>query len=282
MLIMSNMKKKYTVSSFANKVMARIEFFFARPKLNLFKTLYLNLRCLPLLQALRFPVHVYGALKIYSLEGAIEIEGPIRCGMIKIGLPGVSPGTSTLRKYLKLDGKIIFKGDINFFNGCSICVAPGAVLSFGRETWIGDKAIIHCTKRIELGDCFHSATGLYMIDTNGHYILDIENKSIGSIAGNIFIGEYVWLGNNVSVSKSTILPAHTIVANRSLVNRDYTKSVPEYSIIAGSPAKLVKTGFTRIYNPHNEKMLNEWFDVNGENSVFHCEANNIKEFCYGV
>jgi len=52
----------------------------------------------------------------------------------------------------------------------------------------------------------------------------------------------------------------TIVASHSLVIKDMN-AIPEYSIIAGNPAKMVASGRERIYNPVLEKEINKYFST---------------------
>jgi acetyltransferase-like isoleucine patch superfamily enzyme len=46
--------------------------------------------------------------------------------------------------------------------------------------------------------------------------------------------------------KGTITPNNTIIASNSLLNKNYIET-PPYSVLAGTPAKLVKSGVKRIF-----------------------------------
>lgn len=263
-----------------NKLFTKLENMLSFPKFNLFKTLYINFRCLPFSQAKKLPIFVYGPLKIYSLKGEIKITGTLKKGMIRIGAPFVTPGFSQLKNSLLLHGRLIFNGNFTLCNGSTLNIGPHAKIYCGNNIIIGNNANITSTRCIELGEGTRISTGAYIIDTNGHYILDTNTNEINSITQKISIGKYCWLGNNVSVSKGTQLSDYTIVANRSLLNRNYTKDVPVYSIIAGIPAKLIKTGFRRIYNYNQEKLLNDWFDKHGDDIPFPYDGKDMDSFCY--
>ena len=53
----------------------------------------------------------------------------------------------------------------------------------------------------------------------------------------IVIGEGCWIGANVVITSGTHVGKYSIIAAGSVV----TKDVPDYSMAAGNPAKLVKT-----------------------------------------
>lgn len=53
----------------------------------------------------------------------------------------------------------------------------------------------------------------------------------------ITIGEYSWIGQNVTICSGVEIGKKSIVGAGSVV----TKSVPPYSMVAGNPAKIIKT-----------------------------------------
>ena len=63
---------------------------------------------------------------------------------------------------------------------------------------------------------------------------------IVGVNNTIEIQNHVWLGYNVNINKGVIIEENSVVAGHSLV----TKSAPSNSIVAGLPAKVVKTGIT--------------------------------------
>jgi acetyltransferase-like isoleucine patch superfamily enzyme len=59
--------------------------------------------------------------------------------------------------------------------------------------------------------------------------------------GPITIGEGSWIGRNCLVYAS--IGKHSVVAANSFVNKD----VPDYCVVAGNPAKIIKR-----YNPETK------------------------------
>jgi len=85
---------------------------------------------------------------------------------------------------------------------------------------------------IEIGKNFLFAPGVKIISANHN---QVEGGHIE--VSPIKIGNDVWLGTNVIILPSVSIGDNCIVAAGAVV----TKSFPENSIIAGNPAKLLKT-----------------------------------------
>jgi len=57
--------------------------------------------------------------------------------------------------------------------------------------------------------------------------------------GNVFIGNDVWIGNDVLILSGVTIGDGAVVGAGSVV----TKNVPAYSIVAGNPARLIRSRF---------------------------------------
>lgn len=95
------------------------------------------------------------------------------------------------------------------------------------------------TKIIIGKDCMFSK-GVRVTTTDSHSIMSVESGQRINTAKDIEIQNHVWLGYNVNINKGVIIEENSVVAGHSVV----TKSVPSNSIVAGLPAKVVKTGIT--------------------------------------
>lgn len=268
---------KYTPRQFINKVFGRVERLFTAPRLRIFKTAYVNFRSLPFSQAIHFPIYVYGKLKIYSLNGSMEIKGPIKRGMIKIGYPKHGAILEARRTYIRNQGRVVFNGIANIVNGVSLNIIGGE-LNLGKDMMFGEKVRIVCSHYIEIGEGARIAHESQIIDTNFHYILNIENGETTYPKGKIKIGKWSWVGNRTTIQKGTVLPDYTIVASNSLLNKDYS-DVPPCSLLAGMPAKFIKTGLRRVFNIKNERMLHAFFEKNGYDVKYRYLGDDIDEFC---
>ena len=97
----------------------------------------------------------------------------------------------------------------------------------------------------------------------------------------IVIGENNWIGAWCTVKKGAQLPKGTIVAGPySMVGKNYVELIPEYSMIAGSPAKLVVGGVQRIKDLKTEEILRKHFLLRDEPFVFPA-GDDMDIFCTG-
>jgi acetyltransferase-like isoleucine patch superfamily enzyme len=66
---------------------------------------------------------------------------------------------------------------------------------------------------------------------------EIMQRIFPVLKGAVTIGEHTWLGANVVIMPNVTLGNYCVVAANSFVN----KSFPDYSVIGGTPAKLIRT-----------------------------------------
>lgn len=79
-----------------------------------------------------------------------------------------------------------------------------------------------------------------------YYMKDLLSNKILEKDTLINIGSFNWIGNRCSIMKGTITPNNVIIASNSLCNKDYSLT-PEFSVLAGSPAKVVKNNIKRLF-----------------------------------
>lgn len=252
-----------------NRLFSRLEFLLAKKRLRLFKTIYVNFRSLPLYQALKLPIHVYGNVRLLNLRGSITIHSKIKHGMIHIGHPHNGAAIDTESLYLQNGGSIHFYGEAHIFNGASINVFNSGKLVIGDKVIIAEKVRIACVNQIIIGKGSRIAHETQIMDSNFHYITSIDSREVPNCNGLITLGEWCWVGNRSSIQKGTIIPDYTIVASNSITNKDFS-NVPSYSIIGGIPAKVLKTGVRRIFDPVLESKIRKHY-INHSTMYKHIE-----------
>lgn len=112
-----------------------------------------------------------------------------------------------------------YQGHIVIGDQCLLC--PGVRIDSASEVRIGNNCMI--------------AAGAYLTDADWHDIYD-RTRPVGNTQP-IQIGENVWIGDGATVCKGVSIGKNSIIGASSVVVQD----IPENSIAAGNPAKVVKT-----------------------------------------
>jgi len=112
-------------------------------------------------------------------------------------------------------------------------------ISIGNYSKILDYAFFDGIGEIEIGECTIIAPYCTIITSNHNYdetkinLLPFDNTLIMK---KVSIGNYCWIGRNVMIMAGVKIGDGVIVAAGSVV----TKSVDEFCIIGGNPAKIIK------------------------------------------
>ena len=110
----------------------------------------------------------------------------------------------------------------------------------GKNTTIAGFTHLACIEgtKIAVGeDCMFSKDITFRTG-DSHSIIDKDGLRINPSL-DISIGNHVWIGNKVIVTKGTVVCDNSIIGTGSIVTQAFEKS---NIIIAGSPAKIVKEG----------------------------------------
>lgn len=123
-------------------------------------------------------------------------------------------GKAVIEPYCRLSGdpKIIIGNNFYMNAGCHIL---GEII-FGDDVLIGPKTVIWGRD--------HGIAKNELIRKQNH------NKK------KIIVGNDVWIGANVTILKGVSIGNGAVIGAGSVV----TKDVPEYAIVAGNPARVVK------------------------------------------
>lgn len=193
---------------------------------------------LPLKQAICLPFDFYGKIRFVSLKGNVTLHAKnLRMGMIKIGSQGsdMFPSSETV---LNIQGNIHIEDRLVLGMGSSIVSLLNSTIKFGHNAILGANNLMYCEKNIKIGNDFLTSWNCQIMDSDTHKVIDINTNECKPIAQDVIVGDSVWLGNGVIVNKGTQFASKTIVASRSLCNKDYTL-FGENCVLAGSPAKVV-------------------------------------------
>ena len=120
-----------------------------------------------------------------------------------------------------------------------------SVLKVGHDVQVNDYVHIAAVQSVSIGDRVLIASKVFVSDHNhGSFRGDGPHESPStppiqralSIAP-VFIGDDVWIGEGVAILPGVSIGRGSVIGAMSVVTRD----VPEFSVAAGSPARVLKT-----------------------------------------
>ncbi len=135
------------------------------------------------------------------------------------------------------DNGIVIEDNVIVNRSCMIQAKSGPI-RLGKRTTIGSNSVIVSMAGVVFGEavlvagnCYFTA-GAYHVDDTGSAVMDQGAYS----KGPIILGDNSWIGtgaiilDGVKVGKGAIVGAGAVV----------TKDVPDYAIVAGVPAKIIR------------------------------------------
>ncbi len=111
----------------------------------------------------------------------------------------------------------------------------------GDGTFIGHRCGFNASRSIRIGRHCYLASGVVIFDFDGHPV-DATERRAGKptppeACRPVAIGDDVWIGGHATILKGVTIGDRSIVAAGAMV----TKDVPPDSIVAGNPARVVKS-----------------------------------------
>lgn len=219
--------------------------FFSKIRSLLF-SIYFNFNYLPLKQAIKLPIFLHKPI-FGALKGTVVIDGFVHFRMIELGKNNVPLYPDSGIFFQNVGGKIVFKGKCEIGNASAIAVGKNGYLEFGNRFCATAQLKIACQHRISFDESVLCGWETMIVDSDFHRIA--EPQTAGLPYGAVVIGSKCWLSMKTIVLKNTVLPAGSVVAANSLLNKAYL--IPNY-LLAGSPAKVKKEGV--FWNPDNDKI----------------------------
>ena len=130
----------------------------------------------------------------------------------------------------------IAKDSILFCTG--IIAQKGAGITIGNRTGIGARAFLAGQGGIKIGDDVITGPNIQVFSENHNFSdLSITIKDQGVTKQPTTIGNNCWIGGGVSILAGVTIGDGCVIATGSVV----TKSVPANSVVAGVPAKVIKS-----------------------------------------
>lgn len=147
---------------------------------------------------------------------------------------------------------LICIGANSAIRGHLMVFADAGKITLGKDCYVGDGSRIWSADSVTIGDRVQISHNVNIHDTNSHstdptlryhHLINILangrviTEDFGIQSQAIVINDDVWIGFNAIVLKGVTIGRGSIVAAGSVVTAD----VPEFVIVAGNPAKVVKS-----------------------------------------
>jgi acetyltransferase-like isoleucine patch superfamily enzyme len=151
----------------------------------------------------------------------------------------IKPGTELTGAHRMAFGDDVFIGrDSQIMLGAERA-APGPQIVFGRGTSINRRALIVAVNEIVFGEYVLTAPGIYVADSSHEYRnvgVPVTMQGLEPSSGRVHVGDHAWIGihvaivGNLSIGRGAVIGANAVV----------TRSIPDYCIAAGQPARVVR------------------------------------------
>lgn len=131
---------------------------------------------------------------------------------------------------LELGDEVRILSDVN---QAKLFVGRGGTLRLGRNCRING-AHLSASHLIDIGDYVRIAPYAVLMDDDYH---QAGNYAAAGKSGAIRIGNHVWISTRALIMKGVTIGEGAVVAAGAVV----TKDVPPYTLVAGVPAKPIRT-----------------------------------------
>ncbi|MBZ1351029.1 hypothetical protein KZZ10_10265 [Alcaligenaceae bacterium LF4-65] len=166
--------------------------------------------------------------------------------------PGVPPardsilylnGATNYNIVLWNSGNFLYISPRSSLPSATIAVGSGLVYVGDGVTSAGQTIInVRNSGSVILNDDILISNGCKIMSDDCHSIIDIQTrKRINPFGGAVTIQKHVWMGSQSTIMGNSIIAHDNIIGERAFVRNIYSQ---ENSIIAGVPAKVVRTGVT--------------------------------------
>lgn len=114
---------------------------------------------------------------------------------------------------------------------------PVSKFQIDETSHIKSDTFIECSGGVKIGRYLHTGRGLTIFSTNHNYkrptAIPYDSTNIEQ---PVEIGDFVWLGANVTIMPGVTIGEGAVVGGGSVITRD----VPKYAVVGGNPARVLK------------------------------------------
>ena len=120
---------------------------------------------------------------------------------------------------------------------CSLFGSADNILEIGSDSYIGMNTILNgYAAKLKIGSNVSIGQNVNIMTNSGPNASEILQRIFPVIEGEVIIGDHTWIGASVIITPGVEIGDFCIIGANSFV----TSSFPSYSIIGGTPAKLLR------------------------------------------
>lgn len=167
-----------------------------------------------------------GAIVVRGKNNVVRIEDAHHAGAANFVLAGGAR--------LTIESRVVF-----FHLGIHL-LAEGATTTIGAGSGFNGSSVItvHERANVAFGAGCLIASDVVIAASDVHKIFDVETGERLNEAGDITLGERVWVSHRATLLKNTSLGDDSVVGASSVVSSAF----PPNSLVAGVPARLIRSG----------------------------------------
>ena len=155
----------------------------------------------------------------------------------------ISKGSTISDTHIYIRGsnnRLVIGQNVEYSGGALWFEGDNCLIDIGKNTTVLSAClqVIESNRKIVIGsDCMFSVN-ITVWTSDFHSIVELQSHRRINPSKDVIVGNHVWVGADALLLKGVSLRDNSIVAARSVV----TKSVLENTIVAGSPARCIRTG----------------------------------------
>ena len=119
----------------------------------------------------------------------------------------------------------------------NVALVGNGEIRIGAGSTLGNNCVVACVERVDIGNNVMVAGYCYIVDQDHDFSsphVPIAKQGVRSAP--VVIDDDVWIGSHAVVLRGVHIGRGAVVGANSVVTSD----VPEYSVVAGNPARVIR------------------------------------------